>query len=188
MFQHIANFYNYNLLISSLRETSSAYSYCCRLPGLRLKAFPNKSGSPSHLTFRHWAGLSLYTSSYEFAQTCVFVKQSLRGLFLRPRHYAGTGHIANLRPANLPNSLRKVLSLTLVFPTSPPVSVIGTIWCQSRYDAFLGDTRLDKLPSAFALDSSLSLAVAPEDFPSGTNLRLKRGVISSLASSHLVPP
>ena len=33
--------------------------------------------SPLPLTFRHWAGVSLYTSSYDFAQTCVFGKQSL---------------------------------------------------------------------------------------------------------------
>ena len=32
--------------------------------------------SPLHLTFRHWAGVSPYTSSFEFAETCVFVKQS----------------------------------------------------------------------------------------------------------------
>jgi hypothetical protein len=28
------------------------------------------------LTFRHWAGVSPYTSPYGFAETCVFVKQS----------------------------------------------------------------------------------------------------------------
>jgi hypothetical protein len=32
--------------------------------------------SPLHLTFRHWAGVSLYTSAYAFAETCVFGKQS----------------------------------------------------------------------------------------------------------------
>ncbi len=32
--------------------------------------------APLPLTFRHWAGVSLYTSSYDFAQTCVFDKQS----------------------------------------------------------------------------------------------------------------
>ena len=32
--------------------------------------------SPLPLTFRHWAGVSLYTSSCDFAQTCVFGKQS----------------------------------------------------------------------------------------------------------------
>ena len=37
--------------------------------------------SPLPLTFRHWAGVSLYTSSRDFAQTCVFGKQSI-GPFL----------------------------------------------------------------------------------------------------------
>jgi hypothetical protein len=32
--------------------------------------------APLHLTFRHWAGVSPYTSSYEFAETCDFGKQS----------------------------------------------------------------------------------------------------------------
>ena len=29
------------------------------------------------LTFRHWAGVSPYTSSFDFAETCVFAKQLL---------------------------------------------------------------------------------------------------------------
>ena len=33
------------------------------------------------LTFQHWAGVSPYTSSFDLAQTCVFVKQLL-GPFL----------------------------------------------------------------------------------------------------------
>lgn len=32
--------------------------------------------APLPLTFRHWAGCSPHTSSYEFAETCVFGKQS----------------------------------------------------------------------------------------------------------------
>ena len=31
--------------------------------------------SPLLLTFQHWAGVSPYTSSFEFAETCVFAKQ-----------------------------------------------------------------------------------------------------------------
>ena len=31
--------------------------------------------TPLHLTFWHWAGVSPYTSSYDFARTCVFDKQ-----------------------------------------------------------------------------------------------------------------
>ena len=33
------------------------------------------------MTFQHWAGVSPYTSSYDFAETCVFVKQLLGPLF-----------------------------------------------------------------------------------------------------------
>ena len=33
--------------------------------------------SPPSLTYRHWAGVSLYTSAFAFAQTYVFGKQSL---------------------------------------------------------------------------------------------------------------
>ena len=29
----------------------------------------------SYLTFRHWSGVTLYTSTYVFAESCVFVKQ-----------------------------------------------------------------------------------------------------------------
>jgi len=32
---------------------------------------------PLTLTLQHWAGVSLYTSFYNLAETCVFVKQSL---------------------------------------------------------------------------------------------------------------
>ena len=36
------------------------------------------------LTFRHWAGVSPYTSPYGFAETCVFVKQSLGTFHCNP--------------------------------------------------------------------------------------------------------
>ena len=37
-----------------------------------------------HLTFRHRAGVSPYTSSYDLAETCVFDKQSLEPLHCGP--------------------------------------------------------------------------------------------------------
>ena len=40
------------------------------------------------LTFRHWAGVSPYTSSLDFAQTCVFAKQSLGPILCD--HFRGT--------------------------------------------------------------------------------------------------
>src|SRR6187551_142239 len=94
-------------------------------------------GSPREqlpLTFRHWAGLSPYTSTLAaLAGTGVFGKQT-----------PGPGHCGPLtlpgksrsrytgRPfsrsygANLPSSLTAGLSSTSVYSTSPPVSVCGT--------------------------------------------------------------
>ena len=37
------------------------------------------------LTFRHWSGVTPYTSSYEFAGSCVFGKQLAENLSLRPQ-------------------------------------------------------------------------------------------------------
>ena len=51
---------------------------------------------PFPLTFQHRAGVSLYTSSLDFAQTCVFAKQSL-GPFL-----CGLLHIAMYSAPLLP--------------------------------------------------------------------------------------
>ena len=39
------------------------------------------------LTCRHWAGVSLYTSSFDLAQTCVFDKQSLRPILCYLKHF-----------------------------------------------------------------------------------------------------
>ena len=58
----------------------------------------------SYLTFRHWSGVTPYTSSYEFAGSCVFVKQSPGNLSLRPsptfafrasKHYTTQTHNLN---------------------------------------------------------------------------------------------
>jgi hypothetical protein len=40
------------------------------------RCFPSQL-APLRLTFRHWAGVSPYTSACAFAETCVFGKQSL---------------------------------------------------------------------------------------------------------------
>ena len=64
--------------------------------------------------------------SYDFAETCVFGKQSLGS------SHCGRGGKAPLHPffrsygAILPSSLERVLSRPLVSSTSPPVSVCGT--------------------------------------------------------------
>ena len=43
--------------------------------------------SPLTLTYRHWAGVSLYTSSFDLAQTCVFDKQSLRPILCGLKYF-----------------------------------------------------------------------------------------------------
>ena len=43
---------------------------------------------PPYLTFGHWSGVTPYTSSCEFAGSCVFDKQSAGLLSLRPAHIA----------------------------------------------------------------------------------------------------
>ena len=40
--------------------------------------------APLPLTFRHWAGISPYTSGFPFAETCVFGKQSPGPLHCNP--------------------------------------------------------------------------------------------------------
>ena len=83
---------------------------------------------PPYLTFRHWSGVTPYTSSYEFAGSCVFGKQSPENLSLRPsdtRRYEGRPY-PEVTAAFLPSSLRTSHSFALVFSTLPPVSVCGT--------------------------------------------------------------
>ena len=75
-------------------------------------------------TYMHRAGVSLYTSSYDFAETCVFDKQLFGpihcGWLLRQHPFSRSYGVI------LPSSLTRVLSLALVFSTRLPVSVCGT--------------------------------------------------------------
>jgi hypothetical protein len=81
----------------------------------------NSELAPLLLTFRHWAGVSPYTSAFAFAQTCVFGKQSVE-----PFH---CGPPCRGRPfsrsygAILPSSLTRVLPFACVCSTRLPVSV-----------------------------------------------------------------
>jgi hypothetical protein len=86
------------------------------------------------LTFRHWAGVSPHTSARALAGTCVCVKQSpgpghCGPLTLHPlgaSRYAGRP-FSRSYGARLPSSLTEFHSSTLVYSTSPPVSVCGTV-------------------------------------------------------------
>ena len=76
------------------------------------------------LTFQHRAGVSPYTSSFDFAETCVFDKQ-LPGPILcgsvLPEHPLSLSY-----GVNLPSSLTTLLPLALESSSYLPVSVCGT--------------------------------------------------------------
>src|SRR5262249_13575761 len=90
-------------------------------------------GEPHHLTFRHRAGVTPYTSSYEYAECCVFIKQSQPPILCN----LPALHLCRLHPKRhtfsrsygviLPSSFTRVLSSALVSSTCPPVSVCGTV-------------------------------------------------------------
>src|SRR5664279_2416090 len=86
--------------------------------------------APLLLTFRHWAGVSPYTSAFAFAETCVFAKQSPGPFhcgFDRPlQAVAAKRPLSRSYGAMLPSSLTRVLPIALVFSTRLPVSDCGT--------------------------------------------------------------
>ena len=93
----------------------------------------NQELAPHHLTFRHRAGVTPYTSTFVLAECCVFVKQSqppfLCDLFRLPL-YAFTYQrrtFSRSYGANLPSSFTRVLSSALEYSSCPPVSVCGTV-------------------------------------------------------------
>ena len=54
----------------------------------------NQELAPHHLTFRHRAGVTLYTSTFVFAECCVFIKQSQPPFLCNPHllHARGATH------------------------------------------------------------------------------------------------
>ena len=76
------------------------------------------------LTFQHRAGVSPYTSSFDFAETCVFAKQSPGPILCGP---TCVGHpLSRSYGVILPSSLTTLLPLALEFSSYLPVSVCGT--------------------------------------------------------------
>ena len=78
----------------------------------------------SPLTFQHWAGVSSYTSSFDLAETCVFVKQLLGTLLCD--HMLLWYPFSLSYGVSLPSSLTILLSLVLGSSPHLPVSVCGT--------------------------------------------------------------
>jgi hypothetical protein len=98
--------------------------------------------APLPLTFRHWAGVSPYTSSCELAETCGFVKQSVGPFLCGPNRL----RLCSLHPPGrsfflsygsiLPSSLTRVLPIASVCSTRLPVSVCGTVTSVSLLRGF----------------------------------------------------
>ena len=76
------------------------------------------------MTFQHRAGVSPYTSSFDFAETCVFDKQS-PGPFHCGLHCC-RHPFSRSYGVNMPSSLTTLLPLALGFSPHLPVSVCGT--------------------------------------------------------------
>jgi hypothetical protein len=93
---------------------------------------PLRSRLQLALTFQHRAGVRPYTSTFVFAEPCVFSKQSLPPLLCNPfklRLFNFTLKGLTFSRSygdNVLSSLTTVLSSALVFSTYPPVSVYGT--------------------------------------------------------------
>ena len=109
------------------------------------------------LTFQHWAGVSSYTSSFDFAETCVFVKQLLGpllcDLFLLRLPFSRSYGVI------LPSSLTMLLPFVLGSSPHLPVSVCGTGIPSPALQAFLVSVILDTSLLHFSL--SLSVRVFP---------------------------
>ena len=93
------------------------------------------------MTFQHWAGVSSYTSSFDLAETCVFVKQLLGPILcdlLLHRYPFSLSY-----GVNLPSSLTMLLSFVLGSSPHLPVSVCGTGILIQYLQAFLVSVLLD---------------------------------------------
>ena len=108
--------------------------------------------APLLLTFRHWAGVSPYTSAFAFAETCVFAKQSPGPFhcgFDRPLQAAAAKRpFSRSYGAILPSSLTRVLPIALVFSTRLPVSDCGTdtFDLARHFSCQLGSLELQQMP------------------------------------------
>src|SRR6266699_4564999 len=109
------------------------------------RGFPSRLRAPLRFTFRHWAGVSPYTSAFAFAETCVFGKQSLEPIACSPLALAGVSQHPLLGSpffqrygVSLPSSLTEVRSSTCGDFPSP--TGVGVRYGQSNtwLEAFLG--------------------------------------------------
>ena len=120
-------------------------------------------GLPLPLTFQHWAGVSSYTSSFDLAETCVFVKQLLGPLLCDQLLHWYPFSLSY--GVNLPSSLTMLLSLILGSSPHLPVSVCGTGTFIQYLQAFLASVLLGNSLLHFSLYLSIRVFPLPR-FPS----------------------
>src|SRR3954452_17050828 len=103
------------------------------------RQLPLRSSAP--LTYRHRAGVRLYTSSCELAESCVFDKQSLEPIL------CGSGHpehpLYRRYGVILPSSFTRVLPNAFGYSPRTPVSDSGTGRCFVPAGLFVAGTATD---------------------------------------------
>jgi len=80
---------------------------------------------PFLLIFQHRAGVRPYTSSFDFAESCVFVKQLLPSALCHQYFLLKYWHsFFRSYGVILPSSFNIIISIALVYSTSSPVLVL----------------------------------------------------------------
>ena len=82
----------------NLPDKEFRYLRTVRVTAAVHRGFSSWLRSPLPLTFRHWAGVSPYTSAFALAETCVFGKQSLEPVSCGPLAPCPRGHKATRAP------------------------------------------------------------------------------------------
>src|SRR5262245_15505503 len=136
------------------------------------RQLPLRSSPP--LTYRHRAGVRLYTSSCELAESCVFDKQSLEPIlcgspFVEHPLYRGYGVI-------LPSSFTRVLPNAFGCSPSTPVSDCGTGRAVRPRPAFRGRGVIGLPDRAVGLAARGRLAPRPESVRRPRTTQPPRGV------------
>lgn len=76
---------------------------------------------------QHRAGVRPYTSSFDLAESCVFVKQSLPPVLWHLKLINSKHSFSRSYRVNLPSSFNIIISYTLIFSIYLPVSVYSTV-------------------------------------------------------------
>ena len=111
------------------------------------------------MTFQHWAGVSSYTSSFDLAETCVFVKQLL-GTILCDQILLWYP-FSRSYGVILPSSLTMLLPFVLGSSPHLPVSVCGTGIFIQFLQAFLVSVLLGTSLLYFSLPLSVRVFPLP---------------------------